>query len=560
MSKPSRLGATVFILAASQAAFAGTPAAAANANAKANANATSSKGPTDAACARRSQDSAEALVQCIRRDPLWKHMVAFQQIANANPGPDGHPSRNIGEPGYLASAQYVLEKMAAAGYSVQLQEYTVPYFNYTSLATFGQVSPAASAYGLRVDWNPATYSGSGNVTAVVQPVGGIVIPLPPFTVSQSGCSSTHFSGFTPGNIALIQRGSCSNYTKVRNAQLAGASGVIIFNDGSDRFTGAFRGRVSAYNPVNVPVALASFGIGQDFYTRYNAAQNPVAHLDVQTIHDPYRPDYNVIAESPYGDPNRVVVVEGHLDAIYGAGMLDSASGSATILEVGLKMARTPTANRLRYVWFGGEELGLYGSQYYVDTLTGPELSRIVFDIDSDVTATPNYVTAIADPANSYYAGDFPPGVIEASQVGNNYFREYFTSRHLPYVNWSNDGTDSWSFSWRGVPNTGILTGQDCCKSQEEVDIFGGTVGNYEGNLGTFDGGFVDRPFLWGDNLDNNDPVVLEATSKALAYVVWKLANNTAIMANTGVAAKTSGPLGKSARTAPGKRDALGADR
>ena len=128
------------------------------------------------------------------------------------------------------------------------------------------------------------------------------------------------------------------------------------------------------------------------------------------------------------------------------------------------------------------------------------------------------------------------------------------------MNWSNDGTDSWSFSWRGVPNTGILTGQDCCKSQEEVDIFGGTVGNYEGNLGTFDGGFVDRPFLWGDNLDNNDPVVLEATSKALAYVAWKLANNTTIMANTGAAAKTSGPLGKSARTAPGKRDALGADR
>ena len=29
-------------------------------------------------------------------------MQAFQEIADANPGPDGHPSRNSGEPGYLA--------------------------------------------------------------------------------------------------------------------------------------------------------------------------------------------------------------------------------------------------------------------------------------------------------------------------------------------------------------------------------------------------------------------------------------------------------------------------
>jgi hypothetical protein len=32
-------------------------------------------------------------------DDLWKHMQEFQAIADANPGPDGHPSRNSGEPG-----------------------------------------------------------------------------------------------------------------------------------------------------------------------------------------------------------------------------------------------------------------------------------------------------------------------------------------------------------------------------------------------------------------------------------------------------------------------------
>ena len=56
-------------------------------------------------------------------------MEAFQAIADANPGLDGHPSRNSGEPGYWESAQYVKHKMEAAGYAVRLQPYT---FTYTS--------------------------------------------------------------------------------------------------------------------------------------------------------------------------------------------------------------------------------------------------------------------------------------------------------------------------------------------------------------------------------------------------------------------------------------------
>lgn len=552
MSTHHRLCAALLVLATVEASTA--PNAQAGTQAKAPAP------PTNSACETRNNDTTIKLLQCIRKDPLWKHMVAFQNIANAHPGPDGHPSRNIGEPGYLASAQYVAAKMKAAGYRVQLQPYTVPYFNYTAMAYFDQAAPASTSYALRADWNPATYSGSGNVTAAVQPVGGILIPAPSSPTNQSGCDASDFAGFVPGNIALIQRGWCGYWRKVHNAEVAGAVGVIIFNEGSTGRTGALRGFLAAYNPVSIPVAMASYDIGVDFYTKYNNAQNPTAHIDVQTIHDPYRADYNVIADSPYGDPNRVVVVEGHLDAIYGAGMLDSASGSATILETGLKMSHTKTLNQLRYVWFGGEELGLYGSEHYVFNLSDQDAAKIVFDIDSDVTATPNYVMAIADPANAGNAPDWGPALIEASQRGNNYFREYFNANNLPYVDWSNEGTDSWMFSWRNIPNTGILTGQDCCKEQYEVDLFGGSLGNYEGNLNSYDGGFVDRPFLWGDNLDNNDPWVLETVTKAFAYVTWKLANDATLSSlNTGLA-KSAAPTKAAARPVPAKRNPIGEDR
>lgn len=51
----------------------------------------------------------------------------------------------------------------------------------------------------------------------------------------------------------------------------------------------------------------------------------------------------------------------------------------------------------------------------------------------------------------------------------------------------------------------MLTGQDCCKTQQEVDLFGGFTGNYEGNVPSTDGGCVDLPFRWCDNRGNNNP-------------------------------------------------------
>jgi hypothetical protein len=90
----------------------------------------------------------------------------------------------------------------------------------------------------------------------------------------------------------------------------------------------------------------------------------------------------------------------------------------------------------------------------------------------------------------------------------------------------NCGTDSNSFALIGIPDTGFLTMQDCCKSQSEVDIWGGFLGNYEGNIPSSDGGCCDQPNRWCDNLDNNDPFVFGLVSKAAAYVTLKLANHT----------------------------------
>jgi hypothetical protein len=182
------------------------------------------------ACANRVNNTPEKLIDCVNKDDLWAHMVKFQQIADANPGADGHPSRNSGEPGYKASADYVADVMRAAGYDVTLQEYKFHYRSFVGDPVLREVSPTPHSFGLGTEFNPAQVAGS--LTAKLQPAGGIVVPATPTPSSASGCSASDFAGFVSGNIALIQRGTCTFAQKVANAEAAGASAAVIFNEGN----------------------------------------------------------------------------------------------------------------------------------------------------------------------------------------------------------------------------------------------------------------------------------------------------------------------------------------
>jgi len=511
---------------------------------------------TSAQCDAQVNDTPSKLIPCIQTDDLWNHMKNFQKIANANPSPaDGHPSRNSGEPGYKASADYVAKLMKDAGYDVTIQTYKFLYYAYTGIPSFSEVSPTAHTYTLNDDWGPGQSTGTAD--AAIQPAGGIILPPTALTSSTSGCTSGDFSGFTPGRIALIQRGGCNFGQKVQTAQAAGASGVIIFNEGNPDRQDLLIGSMvdAAGNPIapSIPVAFVDFAHGIDLLNQYNAAvQNhtvlPQMHMSITAIVDPNRDDYNVIAESKGGDKNHVLVVDAHLDAIYGAGMLDNASGSATILDVAQKMKNVQPLNKLRFIWFGGEEIGLLGSAYYVNNLSGNEASHIGYDLDADVTATPNYTIGVLDPAapdlfSGVSTNTFPNRVYKASGIARDQAIGYFDSIGKNHELFSPEGTDAISFNQIGIPASGLLTGQDCCKNQHEVDLFGGFLGNFEGNIPSFDGGCVDNPFLWCDNLANNDKTVFTFMSKAFASMVVQMAFDTKVMsASNSVVYKKTLPI------------------
>jgi len=161
-----------------------------------------------------------------------------------------------------------------------------------------------------------------------------------------------------------------------------------------------------------------------------------------------------------------------------------------------------------------------------------------------VTATPNYDVGVLDPAAVDFFGrtvstQFPPNVYEPSKVARDQAIDYFDSQGLNHILFSPVGTDAQTFNSAGVPASGVLTGQDCCKTQAEVDLFGGYTGNYEGNVPSTDGGCVDLPFRWCDNLGNNNPAVLTFMSRGFAQMVIHMAsaNLAAIDAATAPAAQ-----------------------
>ncbi len=80
---------------------------------------------------------------------------------------------------------------------------------------------------------------------------------------------------------------------------------------------------------------------------------------------------NVVCEIPGAyTPSNIVIICGHLDSTSPSpqsnapGADDNASGSAAVIEAARVMSPYYFDNTIRFICFGGEEQGLYGSEYY----------------------------------------------------------------------------------------------------------------------------------------------------------------------------------------------------
>jgi Zn-dependent M28 family amino/carboxypeptidase len=474
-----------------------------------------------AAVADPATDSAR-LEQRVTVDGVMRHLEELQAIADANRG-----VRAAGTTGFDESSDYVASQLRRAGYDVTQQQFSFDFFEQTADPVLEQTVPEATTYVEGIDFATMTFSGSGDVTAPVQAVD-LVLAAP--ETSTSGCEAADFDGFTAGNVALIQRGTCTFADKATNAVAAGAMGVVVFNQGNgeDR-SGLLNGTLGG-DVVDVPVVGTTFALGQDL-----ADPGTEVHLFTETLTEP-RTTTNVIAETPGGDPRNVVMLGAHLDSVAeGPGIEDNGSGSATILEVARQMAGVQPVNKVRFAWWSAEELGLVGSTEYVDSLTPGQLNRIALYLNFDMIASPNYIRGVYDGDGSSFGQAGPAGsdAIEAM------FDDFFTAEGLPFQGTAFDGrSDYQAFIDNGVPSGGLFTGADEVKTEAEVARYGGVAGEIldpcyhqacDSMSPVADGadGSLYRRLRRDNGLEGNiSTEVLETNADAIAHAVMTYAFDT----------------------------------
>lgn len=99
-------------------------------------------------------------------------------------------------------------------------------------------------------------------------------------------------------------------------------------------------------------------------------------------------------------PRDLIVVTAHLDSINleggeassAPGADDNASGSAAVLAMARLLAHHEAAHDMRFILFGGEEQGLFGSRQHIQALSATEQDRIRAVVNMDMIGSSNTAT------------------------------------------------------------------------------------------------------------------------------------------------------------------------
>jgi Zn-dependent M28 family amino/carboxypeptidase len=244
------------------------------------------------------------------------------------------------------------------------------------------------------------------------------------------------------------------------------------------------------------------------------------HLAVDAEVQPIS-SFNILADTS-GRADRTVVAGAHLDSVAeGPGINDNGSGSAAILETALQMKALGTApvNRVRFAFWGGEEDGLIGSEYYASQLTARQIKEHAVNLNFDMVGSPNFVRYVYDGDGSAFGEKGPNGSALVEKV----FLDYFKSQNLPVAATEFDGRSDYSgFINSGIPAGGLFTGAEGLKTAGEAAVFGGTAGE------SYDACYHKAC----DTINNVNPTVLEQMADAIAHSTLTFAMTTSAVNGT----------------------------
>ncbi len=240
--------------------------------------------------------------------PSWGNTIE-RNISSTNGGDGIFVAANSHD---NAISHNVVSNNAGAGVRLNDPRYNNRFTN-VGPTLLDLVQPDRPPYVEGVDYRVMSGSGSGDVTARLVPIDITLHPAAtpasnpnPQDTSTSGCEQADYdaAGFQAGDVALIQRGTCTFVSKVNLAIANGASAVVMFNEGQapNRTTFAF----GAVGPVPIPVVSTTYAVGYELYNLTQAASPVTIHVvtnttNVQTLAAPAPYDNILIGNQGSGN-------------------------------------------------------------------------------------------------------------------------------------------------------------------------------------------------------------------------------------------------------------------
>ncbi|PEN12500.1 M28 family metallopeptidase [Bacillus pseudomycoides] len=383
------------------------------------------------------QAKADFPPETIKTPPITGQVNANRAIEHVRFLSETIGSRPGGTQSEKWASRYVGMKLQSMGYEVEYQPFAVPdqYVGFID-------SPLSRSKNWQAGAAPNALISTEAVTAPL-----IFVP--------NGTKLEEIPNEVNGKIVLFERGATvADYNKqVENAVAKGAKGVLLYSliGGRGNYGQTFNPRLT--KKQSIPV----FGLA---YVQGNAFKEELAKkgstiLSLKARHESNLQSLNVIAKKKPKKSTgneKAVIVSSHYDSVAGApGANDNASGTGLVLELASAFQNVETDKEIRFIAFGSEEMGLLGSEHYVDNLSQKERDRILGVFNADMVAT-NY-----DKAKNLYAMT-PDGstnlVTDAAlnagkQLNNDLVLQgkFGSSDHVPFAY---AGIPAALFIWMGV--------------------------------------------------------------------------------------------------------------
>ena len=239
------------------------------------------------------------------------------------------------------------------------------------------------------------------------------------------------------------RGLLYNYGPIANPNNAYRKDFIYAHIGdvavADIFAGTGKNHGEVVKAIRETLKPQSFNTGK------------VATIKNVTKHYPDGVGFNVIGTIPGSDPvlkDEVIIIGGHMDfmgsnPVFMAGANDNAAAIAVLLGVAEAMMKSPYKPKrsIEFIFFGAEEQGVAGSEYYVNNPIFPlEKTKAMLNMDG---------VGVGDRLRAG-AGDNYPKLFEfIDRANQKYVHRVVRSSYN--ANLGRQRLDAAHFLWKGVP-------------------------------------------------------------------------------------------------------------